>query len=57
MLFTGYWQVCLDRLDNQAGVELAVKLIEEIKPWAQGIYLMPQLNRYDMVAEIVEAVR
>jgi len=41
----------------KVGVELAVKLIEEIKPWAQGVYLMPQLNRYDMVAEIVEAVR
>jgi homocysteine S-methyltransferase len=41
----------------RAGVELAVDLIQKIKPWAQGIYIMPQFNRYDMVAEIIEAVK
>lgn len=38
------------------GVELAVRLIEAVRPWAQGVYLMPQFSRYDLVAEIVEAV-
>jgi len=38
----------------KVGVELAVKLIEAIKPWAQGVYLMPQFSRYDLVAEIIE---
>jgi methionine synthase / methylenetetrahydrofolate reductase(NADPH) len=41
----------------KAGVEMAVELIESIKRWAQGIYLMPQFNRYDLVAEIIEKVK
>jgi methionine synthase / methylenetetrahydrofolate reductase(NADPH) len=39
------------------GVELAVELIENVKPWAQGIYIMPQFHRYDLVAEIIERVK
>jgi methionine synthase I (cobalamin-dependent)/5,10-methylenetetrahydrofolate reductase len=39
------------------GVELAVELIQKVKPWAQGIYIMPQFHRYDLVAEIVETVK
>jgi homocysteine S-methyltransferase len=39
------------------GVELAVELIQNIKSWASGIYIMPQFHRYDMVAEIIEAVK
>jgi homocysteine S-methyltransferase len=39
------------------GVELAVELVTGIKSWASGIYIMPQFHRYDMVAEIIEAVR
>ncbi|MEX1246975.1 MAG: methylenetetrahydrofolate reductase, partial [Anaerolineales bacterium] len=39
------------------GVRIAIELIEQIRPWAQGIYLMPQFNRYDLVSEIIEAVK
>ena len=39
----------------QAGIELATSLIEAVRPWAQGVYLMPQFNRYDLIAEIIEA--
>jgi methionine synthase I (cobalamin-dependent)/5,10-methylenetetrahydrofolate reductase len=39
------------------GVELSVELIKQIKSWASGIYIMPQFHRYDMVAEIIEAVK
>lgn len=39
------------------GVEVAVELIEQVKGWAQGIYLMPQFHKFDMVAEIIEAVK
>lgn len=46
-----------DEVNPQIGVELAVDLVEKIKPWAQGIYIMPQFKRYDMVAEIIEAVK
>ena len=36
------------------GVRIALELIEQIKPWSNGIYLMPQFNRYDLAAEIIE---
>jgi len=38
----------------RVGMELAVEMIEAIKPWAQGVYLVPQFSRYDLVAEIIE---
>ncbi|MBP6179895.1 MAG: bifunctional homocysteine S-methyltransferase/methylenetetrahydrofolate reductase [Anaerolineales bacterium] len=41
----------------RVGVELAVELTQKIKSWASGIYIMPQFHRYDMVAEIIEAVK
>ncbi len=41
----------------KVGVELAVELIEQIKGWANGIYVMPQFHRFDMVAEIIEKVK
>ncbi len=39
------------------GVRIAIELIEQIKAWGQGIYIMPQFHRYDLVAEMIEAVR
>lgn len=39
------------------GIHIMVELAQQIKSWGQGIYLMPQFNRYDVVAEIVEAVK
>jgi homocysteine S-methyltransferase len=41
----------------KVGVELAIELIEQIKGWARGVYIMPQFHRFDMVAEIIEAVK
>jgi homocysteine S-methyltransferase len=38
----------------QVGVEVAVELIEQIKGWAGGVYIMPQFHKFDMVAEIIE---
>jgi len=37
------------------GVRIAVELVDQMRSWAGGIYLMPQFNRYDLAAEIVEA--
>jgi homocysteine S-methyltransferase len=51
----------LERMRNaggkaaQEGVKIALELISEMRAWAGGIYLMPQFNRYDLAAEIVEA--
>ena len=41
----------------KAGVEITVELIERVKSWAAGIYIMPQFQKFDMVAEIIEAIR
>jgi hypothetical protein len=36
---------------------LAVDLIQQIKGWASGVYVMPQFHKFDMVAEIIEMVK
>ncbi len=41
----------------QVGVQIALELVEQMKPWAAGIYLMPQFSRYDLAAEIIEGLR
>jgi homocysteine S-methyltransferase len=40
----------------KAGVDIAVELVEQVREWAGGVYIMPQFHKYDMVAEIIEAV-
>ena len=41
----------------QEGVRIAVELIEQIKPWAQGVYIMPQFSRFDLIADIIDKVK
>ncbi|MBI3161789.1 MAG: methylenetetrahydrofolate reductase [Chloroflexi bacterium] len=54
-------QKMTDAVDAERGVkigtQLAVELIDQIKDWAGGIYMMPQFHRYDMIAEIIEKVK
>jgi homocysteine S-methyltransferase len=42
---------------QHAGVEIAIELINAIQPYSSGIYIMPAFGRYDLAAEIIEAVR
>jgi methionine synthase / methylenetetrahydrofolate reductase (NADH) len=42
---------------GREGIRIAAELIEQVKTWAQGVYIMPQFHRYDLVAEIIEAVK
>jgi methionine synthase / methylenetetrahydrofolate reductase(NADPH) len=41
----------------RVGVEVAIELIDQLKAWAGGVYIMPQFNKFDMAAEIIEAIR
>jgi homocysteine S-methyltransferase len=41
----------------QEGVRISLELIEQMRPWISGMYLMPQFNRFDLAAEIVEGCR
>ena len=39
------------------GVRIACELVEQMRAWAQGVYLMPPFNRYDLAVDIVEAAK
>ena len=41
----------------QEGVRMARELLAELHNLVQGVYLMPAFNRFDLVAEVIEAVR
>jgi homocysteine S-methyltransferase len=45
--------------DNGAhtGIEIGIELVNQIREFAQGIYLMPAFNRFDYAAEIIESTR
>jgi homocysteine S-methyltransferase len=38
------------------GVRIAIELVDQLRPWIAGIYLMPQFGRYDLAAEVVDGV-
>lgn len=40
----------------QEGVRIAAELVDKIKGWGRGIYLMPAFGRYDLSAEVIETV-
>ncbi|MFC2028372.1 bifunctional homocysteine S-methyltransferase/methylenetetrahydrofolate reductase [Chloroflexota bacterium] len=42
---------------SSVGVRSAIDLITDIREWSRGIYIMPQFHRYDLIAEIIEAVK
>ena len=41
----------------EEGVRIAVELIEQVKPWAQGVYIMPQFSRFDLIADIIDKIK
>ena len=50
----------MQRAGEQAaeeGVRIAVELIEQIRPWAQGVYIMPQFSRFDLIADIIDKIK
>ena len=38
-------------------MQIAVEMIERLRGWAKGVYIMPAFNRYDLAAEVIEQVR
>lgn len=42
---------------HREGMQIALELIEKMRTWASGIYLMPAFHRYDIAAEIIEGCR
>ena len=41
---------------SNIGQEIAIELIEDLKPFVAGIYLIPAFGRYELAAEILEIV-
>lgn len=41
-------------LAAREGAAIAVELIQGIKSWANGVYLMPQFSRYDLIADVID---
>lgn len=41
----------------EEGVRIAVDIIRELKDDFQGVYFMPAFNRFDVVADIIEAIK
>ena len=41
----------------QEGIKIGMELVDQIREFAQGIYLMPAFNRFDYAAQIVEYAR
>ncbi len=39
------------------GVDIALGLVEELRSFAGGVYIMPAFNRFDLAAEIVAAAK
>ncbi|MEM7334366.1 MAG: bifunctional homocysteine S-methyltransferase/methylenetetrahydrofolate reductase [Chloroflexota bacterium] len=42
---------------QQEGVLISQEILTEIRSHVQGIYLMPAFGRYDLVADVIDAVR
>ena len=39
------------------GIRITGELVEQIRGWGQGIYIMPQFNRYDVAAEMIDTIK
>jgi homocysteine S-methyltransferase len=42
---------------NKEGVSIAAEMIERLHGIAQGVYIMPAFNRYDLAAEVIDQVK
>jgi homocysteine S-methyltransferase len=42
---------------HKVGIEVAIQLLESLRDKVQGAYLMPPFGRYEIAAEIIEAIR
>lgn len=39
-----------------AGIMMAQELVSQLRPFVQGIYLMPPFSRYDLAAQVIEVL-
>jgi methionine synthase / methylenetetrahydrofolate reductase (NADH) len=41
----------------EVGLEMALRLLDDVRPYVQGTYLMPSFGRYELAAELVRRLR
>jgi homocysteine S-methyltransferase len=42
---------------QQEGVKIAQEILGAIRPYVQGVYMMPAFNRYDLVADVLDILQ
>jgi homocysteine S-methyltransferase len=42
---------------RKEGVKMAQDLLEQLVPYAEGVYLMPSFGRYEVAAEVLDVVK
>ena len=42
---------------QQEGVHIAQEILAELRPFAQGVYMMPAFGRYDLAADVLDILR
>jgi len=42
---------------RREGVKMAQELLAELRPYAQGVYIMPSFGRYEVAAEVLEPLQ
>jgi homocysteine S-methyltransferase len=41
---------------RKEGVKMAQELLQELRPHAEGVYLMPSFGRYEVAAEVIDVL-
>jgi homocysteine S-methyltransferase len=42
---------------RKEGVRMAQDLLQQLRPFAEGVYLMPSFGRYEVAAEVIEVLK
>ena len=45
------------REGRREGVRMAQELLQQLRPYAEGVYLMPSFGRYEVAAEVLDVLR
>ena len=41
---------------QEEGVRISQEILAEIRPFTQGVYMMPAFGRYDLVADVLDVL-
>jgi len=41
---------------QQEGIVIAQEILTKLRPYVQGVYMMPAFGRYDLVADVLDVL-